>query len=274
MLLTKAKLGCIICFAMKLSLIFFLLFISIGLPTFAKKNKKQKLADLKENTGVSSSVGPSIPEPMVFDLVRPLGARKGEMEINNLAVYRLRGTQFNWGPEIEYAFADGWGIEFEVPFDNNEFQELKLALQGTFTKHLEKKFIHGWQTIQKARLQHQAFWQMDYLYIYGFKINPKWSALGMVGARQDVFNDNYATSLIKNLSVFRSLGPRFKLGVETNYMLEDLLSHSSNRANQLLVMPQVHMEVGRHYSIQLGVGFSREERQYSPVFGTRLILEI
>jgi hypothetical protein len=251
-----------------------LILLLISSLSVSAKGLKQKLADLSKNTGVSSAVGPSIPEPMVFDLVRPLGAEKGEIEINTLGLYRLRDSRFNWGPEIEMMISNGLGIEFEVPFDNHEMEELKLAIQGTISRHLDKKFIQGWQTIQKARLQHKAHWQMDYLYLYGIKFNPKWSALGMIGVRQDILNDHYATSLIKNFSLFRSLGPRFKLGVETNYMLEDVLSYNGNRANQLLVMPQAHMEIGRHYSIQFGAGFSREDRKYSTVFGTRLIFEI
>lgn len=34
--------------------------------------------------------GPRIPEPMVFDLVRPLGAKRGEGEINVLGMIPLR----------------------------------------------------------------------------------------------------------------------------------------------------------------------------------------
>lgn len=34
---------------------------------------------------------PDVPEPMVFDMVRPLGARAGELEVNTLAQTRLSG---------------------------------------------------------------------------------------------------------------------------------------------------------------------------------------
>lgn len=61
---------------------------------------------------------PLIPEPMVFDMIRPLAAPKGELEANTLALFPLnaRGEDIDWAPpEIEYAFANGWAAEFECP---------------------------------------------------------------------------------------------------------------------------------------------------------------
>ena len=67
---------------------------------------------------------PHIPEPMVFDMVRPLGAQRGELEINTLAQRNLSGSgsRTEWAPEIEYAFMDGLAIEFELPFENSELK--------------------------------------------------------------------------------------------------------------------------------------------------------
>ena len=66
--------------------------------------------------GGLSSVKPRIPEPMVFDLVRPLGAARGELEVNSL--FRLpvaREGRLLWAPEVEYTFADGYGIAIFSP---------------------------------------------------------------------------------------------------------------------------------------------------------------
>ncbi len=83
--------------------------------------------------------GPRIPEPMVFDLIRPLGAKRGEAELNSLGRIPLsrkarqvdgvsdplglvrrsqdrQGTE--WAPEIEYALTDGLAVEFELPMEN------------------------------------------------------------------------------------------------------------------------------------------------------------
>ncbi len=57
--------------------------------------------------------GPRIPEPMVFDLVRGLGARRGELEFNvlNLVPFRRGGPSYEWAPEVEYAVFDGFAVE-------------------------------------------------------------------------------------------------------------------------------------------------------------------
>ena len=54
------------------------------------------------------------PEPMIFDLVDPLGAKKGEVELNSLFDYSPRTGQFQWSPEIEYAFKNGHAIEMSI----------------------------------------------------------------------------------------------------------------------------------------------------------------
>ncbi len=50
---------------------------------------------------------PHIPERLVFDLVRGLGTRRGELAINVLARVRSESPNVLWAPEIEWAFADG-----------------------------------------------------------------------------------------------------------------------------------------------------------------------
>jgi hypothetical protein len=64
--------------------------------------------------------GPIIPEPMVFDMVRPLGARRGELEVNVLGLVPLKrdggAPAIEWAPEVEWAIRDGFAVEFELPF--------------------------------------------------------------------------------------------------------------------------------------------------------------
>jgi hypothetical protein len=63
----------------------------------------------------------TIPEPLNFDLVRGLGARQGELEINSLADFPLNNTSnrgVEWAPEIEYALFNNFAIELEFPFKN------------------------------------------------------------------------------------------------------------------------------------------------------------
>ena len=86
-----------------------------------------------------------IPEPMVFDLVRGLGAGKGEFEANVLAEFPLDRTasrEIEWAPEVEYAFADGLALEFELPFEDGELEGYKGAFQWTIGRPGGGRFIH------------------------------------------------------------------------------------------------------------------------------------
>jgi len=93
-----------------------------------------------------------IPEPLMFDLVRGLGADKGELEINSLADFPLNKVSerfIEWAPEIEYALFDGFAVEFEMPFENGDLEALKFAIQYTFGSSDNHRFIHGLQVISK-----------------------------------------------------------------------------------------------------------------------------
>ena len=86
------------------------------------------------DAALASDAYPDVPEPMIFDMMRPLGAKRGELEVNTLATVPLSGDDdaVHWAPEIEYAFADGFAIEGELPFVNGRLAELKLGLQASF----------------------------------------------------------------------------------------------------------------------------------------------
>lgn len=235
---------------------------------FAKKKK----VVIDENTGVSGTIGPTIPEPLNFDLVRPLGAKKGEIEINTLGLLNIGRHDFlTWGPEIEFVLKNGYAMEFELPFANNELEELKFALQGTISDDPNNKFIHGWQTIQKIKLNNY-FWQSDYLYVHGYKFDKRWSTISLTGIRQNLFDEYYATSLINNTSFFRYINSKIKMGLETNWRLDDI--GLSGSQNAITLLPQVHFELGDHYSLQIGTGASRDQSKWSSVFGMRFVLEI
>lgn len=66
-----------------------------------------------------------IPEPLVFDLVRGLGARRGELEINVLGQFPVGGSnnrKIHWAPEVEGAVTDGIALELELPFEGSELE--------------------------------------------------------------------------------------------------------------------------------------------------------
>lgn len=95
-------------------------------------------------------------EPLYTDLMRDLGARKGEAEINvGFGVASKKGyNEYNGFIEYEWAVADRLGLEVEVPFSfnhksdnndgsiyvpNNKIEGLKLATQYTFLVNEKRK---------------------------------------------------------------------------------------------------------------------------------------
>jgi hypothetical protein len=200
---------------------------------------------------------PRIPEPMVFDLVRPLGAQRGEAEINTLAIIPLnrRLGVAEWAPEVEVAIAEGVAIEFELPFEEWSLKAYKTAAQVTFGRGFNDSFIHGAQGILLYDRE-TSRWSPTLLYLAGFQFDENWSALAMAGLRTEFEGDDRGnrTEKLFNFSLFRHVGDYTTLGVETN-SAASLVGNSEFR-----LIPQVHQELQDHIMIQFGAGclFTRE----------------
>lgn len=207
-------------------------------------------APIDPDEGTLSSVRPRIPEPMVFDLVRPLGAHRGEFEVNSL--FRTspgtRPRHLLWAPEVEYTFADGHGVEFELPMEDGRVDSLKLAVQGTLPGPKPRSFIHGWQGIWEGAVDGGA--DIDVLYLAGLRWSRQWSVFTMTGVRQSR-HTGIAHTLLGNYSLFYHLGKETTLGLETNY------SGGGVDRRRFLLMPQVHTRRSR-YNLQGGIGLVRE----------------
>jgi hypothetical protein len=233
--------------------------------------------------------GPRIAEPMVFDLIRPLGATRGEGETNILAMIPLReqsrrvnevadplglvrrspdrGT-VEWAPEIEFTVCDGIAVEFEVPIENSRTEAYKAAGQVTFGTAFDHHFIHGAQAIiQYGR--DSSIWTTTGLYIAGVRLDKTWSLFGMLGGRAEIIGpvSNKAVELLANATLFADVTDRLVAGVETNF------NQVIRGDIEALVMPQLHYEVDRHWMIQAGVGARFTTKFTLPVAGFRIIRE-
>lgn len=223
-------------------------------------------ADFIEGDAALGSGDPHIPEPMLFDLVRPLGAKKGELEINTLAQSSLEAGPLNWAPEIEYAFADGYALEIELPHENSAFRSYKFALQGTIGVSANGRMIQGWQVIsQKSRLNGR--YSSDALYLNGYRFSDKWSAMNMLGLRRTEVSGDGENIILVNNSVFYDYSQRLTYGLEIN----SEINQSGNVRYRII--PQVHYDLNKHSSIQIGGGFSRLNPQKMPekIVAMRLI---
>jgi hypothetical protein len=217
-----------------------------------------------------------IPEPMIFDLVRGLGAKKGELETNVLAEFPINRTasrEIEWAPEVEYAFADGLAIEFELPFEDGELEGYKGAFQWTIGQPGGGRFIHGTQFIA-VRSAHEESWELTGLYIPAFRFNSVWSVLGMVGLRDQVGPDRRDVSaILLNGTVFAQLSEQTTLGLELNNTNPNDAIEETENDFELLVMPQWHQEFTEHFSLQLGLGGQFADERFDTTFALRAILE-
>ncbi len=233
--------------------------------------------------------GPRIPEPMVFDLVRPLGAKRGEAEINVLGLVPLARTTrtvdevpdplglvrrspdtqgIEWAPEMELVLRDGIAIELELPMENATIEAYKTAGQITFGTEFTNRFIHGAQTILQYDLE-PRLWTTTWLYLAGLRLDETWSVFGMFGPRAEIGNavGGANVELLSNLTLFAGPSHHLVAGIETNFG-QVIGGHAS-----LLVMPQLHYEVSDDLLVQAGVGARLTHEFTLPTIGFRLIHE-
>ena len=199
----------------------------------------------------------SIPEPLMFDLVRGLGARQGELEINALAEFPLndysaRGV--DWAPEIEYAVFDNFAVELEFPMNNFELEAYKTAIQWTIGSSKDSKFIHGIQVLGEMYV-HDDLLELNFLYVPAYRFNEIWSAIGLFGVMFEFGSDaaDKIYTIILNASVFADINEHAVVGLELNNT-NSMLQRIDDNEMVFFVLPQLHYEFNRGISVQLGAG--------------------
>jgi hypothetical protein len=249
--------------------LFIFLFCLVSVSLFAQE-EEYDLNDEYDPDVVKGA--PIFPEPMIFDLVRPLGARKGEFEVNTLGVLPLQRRRYNveWAPEIEFAFADGYALELELPMYNGEVEAYKVALQGTFSFNKKATFIHGWQWIGEYILDGSIL-ENSFLYLMGYDLGGGRSVFNIVGPRHNLFDSSEGLtdisewSLLWNLSFNQRLNDKWVLAIENNYSYHVGVGHDYR------ITPQFHWQFSQYYNWQFGGGYQWMLGQHSPVIATRFI---
>jgi hypothetical protein len=216
--------------------------------------------------GTLASIKPRIPEPMVFDLIRPLGAQRGEIEVNSLFRFNPgdKPRRLLWAPEIEYAFLEGYGVEFELPMENGAVDSWKGAIQGTLPDPWKKTFIHGWQVLgEKSREGGPS--KIDLMYLAGARWHRNWSAFSMTGVERES-GPSAAHAFLGNYSLF------FHLRDTVTYGLESNIKGRGNSGRGLLLMPQAQFRKSR-LNLQVGAGWRWHDGTVGLQIGWRLSRE-
>lgn len=243
-----------------------------GVPDGVEDQNRDGVVDAGESDprkpGLFTGGYPHIPEPMVFDLVRGLGARKGEAEVNTLMVLSdpTRNPELGWAPEVEWAFADNYAFEVELPMVDRHLHALKAAFQATIPPYSDR-FIQGFQLIGEYMLTEQDM-ETTLLYLAGLRLG-KWSMLSMLGARgvTPLTGAEHYQALF-NPSLYYDMGEAVTLGLESN------LSISVDGSTwESLLIPQVHWQISRRTRLQMGGGVAWNETTTVPVAASRVILE-
>lgn len=196
---------------------------------------------------------PDVPEPMVFDLVRPLGAKKGEWEVNSLFSVPLTGRQkkFFWAPETEYVLGRGYAVEPQILFQNGQFQGFQLTGQKTFGTLFKNNAIHG-ALLRGEYIRSEQQLSSDAAYLFGARMNKRWSFFGIPGLRRVGYWDGGRFVSLLNASLFYHHRSNLILGVENNV---ELARHN----NRVLITPQVHWTFTKNTQLQYGLGLGQEQ---------------
>lgn len=211
---------------------------------------------------------PRIPEPMIFDMMRPLGAERGELEVNALAQtgspFRSRETE--WAPEVEYAYANGHAIEFELPFDGRRLAALKLGLQSALGVSADGRSAHG---VQYLGIYHRETgrYTNTLLYMAGHRMNERWSTMNMVGI-DDIRpgGGEGSNALLLNHALFYDAKPGTVLGAELN------VAGGAERSVKL--SPQLHQRLTDKANVQFSLGMEKLRHEpVRPTAGLRVIRE-
>lgn len=208
-----------------------------------------------------------LPEPMVFDLVRSLGARNGEIEANTLVVVGLRPDRpiVSWAPEVEWAIVDDFAVELELPMVDTHLHALKAAAQLTLPSP-ELAFAHGVQVIAEVMIEGWAP-ELSALYLLGGRMGPL-TLFGMVGLRTRTPSEQRQHwDVLVNPTVAVDLHEAVTVGVETNVAV------SLDETVQVSVVPQIAWQVVSRFRLQVGGGVTYTNGEWTPLVATRLILE-
>jgi len=232
-------------------------------------------------------------EPLYIDLIRDLGARKGEKEWNlGFGVTdKLGYDSYEMLVEYEWAVADRLGLEIETPFTfygqarngyaearpSNRMESLKLAAQWTFLVNERAATSLALGYINEFELS--SFESFGDPLVKGNMYNPffiaakrwgsNWHTLIYTGPRiEQVFatGDLHSIFEVNSNLHYMITGPRNFVGVEFNKQFDGGDFDGTIR-------PQMRMSIAENFLVGIvtGIPVDRENERFSMF--TRLIWE-
>lgn len=197
-------------------------------------------------------------EPIFFDLIRDLGALKGEREWNVGMGMAKEGTSTDYSYLIEYEFApvNRLGLELEVPLlfrtrtdERNGIEGIKAALQYSFFVSERHRATVAAGYLFEGRIPHGHF---HYSHTPFFIVAKRWGeqfhSMLYAGPQYDKASTEREVSVVINISAHYVIpGTRNFVGVEIN----DRMQNSTNVA---VIRPQVKLKVSAASALGVALG--------------------
>lgn len=260
---------------------------------FAQEDKNLKdslyISEVEHKKGRSKNLHA---EPLYIDLIRDLGARKGEKEWNIGMGITDNKTHDSYTALVEYEFApiDRLGLEIELPFSfyypidkeisapKNKLNSVKLAAQYTFLVSEKAKtslaigYIHEFEMNEFSNYKKETVFTGN-IYNPFFVAAKRWGqnfhTLLYTGPMfEQHFNSNSIHTLWQINSNFHYMidGTRNFIGIEFN---KEVQKHDFD----MTIRPQMRVGVTENLMIGIvtGIPISRENERFSSFL--RLIYE-
>ena len=227
-------------------------------------------------------------EPLYVDLIRDLGARKGEKEWNlGFGILdKLENDEIEALVEYEFAPVNRLGVEFELPFvfftgdlsDQNRLKSIQVAAQYTFLVSLKSSISLALGYIHEFKLIPFDSYGDEPLYT-GNEFNPFF-----VAAKR--FGSHFHTLIYTGPSIERKFNSgmsetTFEINTNLHYMIPGSSNFIGIEFNKeiedgdfdMTIRPQMRVEVTEQILMGLvtGIAVNRENERLSMFF--RLIYE-
>lgn len=222
------------------------------------------IAALTSPLAAQQDPNPHVPEPLLFDLVRGLGATQGELEVNALYRHDFRAgrDRLLWNPEVEIVVRDGVALELEFAMNREAVESVKLMTQITFGTPVPGRYIHGTQIIGEQSGIDGGY-DIAALYVAALRFSPTWSLSFLQGAKYGPGSENPNAGYLAwlgNATVFAET-QLATFGLEANV-------ESPRTDNPTIrLTPQIHWQ-RRQFAVQGGVGVavsSGTERTFAAI---------
>jgi hypothetical protein len=224
-------------------------------------------------------------EPVYFDLIRDLGARKGERELNiGMGISRHPSySEYSYLVEYEFAPVNRLGLEIEIPFvfrrynapDNstpseNGLEGIKAALQYSFfvSEKLKTTMAVGYIFERRLTRLNPAY-EHNPFFIIAKKWGTQFHCLLYAGPLFE-YNSLYriTSAAVINASVHYMLpGTKNFVGVEIN---DEMKTHH----HKLIIRPQFKLTLSPASAIGLALGISTHNNDEPLDFLIRWIYEL